>query len=184
MDQKYDFGPMLVVGAVLSIMLGIFFAYTLDQHKDKIAAAQLRIEYLEAQAEEQAKVTRDMADILAEQAQRQAKFEAALKELAEKPDPTERIAMLEAWIMDADPQLAMMFQQLLQRDEMLRMWLIEVKMTADAAVAGMEALQQKVAELEKRLQRPKKAHRRHTNRRCNKPKVVCTGENPVRCVPR
>lgn len=117
-----------------------------------------------------------------------AKFEAALKELASKPDVSERIAMLEAWIEVADPQLAAMFGQLLQRDEILRGWIMALKDRVEALEAKpvVEAPKPPVIVPKppsKPVSKPKKVKKQKpkAQKRCNKPVVRCDHSMPMVC---
>lgn len=159
----------LVLGVVAAICLACIVGFMVQQSDRRIKELSYQVELVEKE--------------VAEHEGRMKQFEAGLAELALRPDVSERISMLEAWIEIADPQLAAMFQQLLQRDEILRSWIMDLG-------ARVEALEKKpvaekplptVKKPDKPKSKVKKAKAHYVNKRCNKPVTRCVGANPMVC---
>ena len=157
--QKENHAWLNSLGVVLALLLGITCAYLLDGRRHQFVALEARV----AAAEANQNFT-----------ERQLKELKAVVEAVVAGN-----ASAEAWIMNAEPAINQLAMELMGRDEQLRQWLLQVKAQADQATAMAAALESKVAALEARA--VKKAKPRYANKRCNKPKVRCVGENPMRC---
>ena len=148
------------LGVALALLLGITCAYLLDGQRKYSVVLEARVAAAEAN---------------------QNHTERQLKELKAVVEAVASgSANAEAWILAAEPAINQLAMNLMGRDEQLRQWLLQVKAEAEAKIA---ALEKKVAALEKprSLPKAKKAKRHYPNKRCNKPKVRCVGENPMRC---
>lgn len=162
--QKENHAWLNSLGVVLALLLGITCAYLLDGRRQHITMLEARV----AAAEANQNYT-----------ERQLKELKAVVEAVASGN-----ASAEAWIMNAEPAINQLAMDLMGRDEQLRQWLLQVRATADQAIASADALQKQVAALETKvagLQKAKKAHSKYANKQCNKPKVRCVGENPMRC---
>ena len=160
--QKENHAWLNSLGVVLALLLGITSAYLLDGRRHQYVALEARV----AAAEANQNYT-----------ERQLKELKAAVEMAAAGN-----AQTQEMLMALDPAIQQVVMDLMGRDEQLRQWLLQVKAETDKATAMVAALENKVAALEKKsLEKPKKAKPRYANKRCNKPKVRCVGENPMRC---
>lgn len=159
--QKENHAWLNSLGVVLALLLGITSAYLLDGRRHQYVALEARV----AAAEANQNYT-----------ERQLKELKAAVEMAAAGN-----AQTQEMLNMLDPAIQQVVMELMSRDEQLRQWLLQVKATADQAVASADAANRQVAALKYKLSKAKKAKPRYVNKRCNKPKVRCVGENLLRC---